>query len=80
MAMSETLPRFDGGHSVLLDRTIDNLLLRLRGLVLVAALLERRGASAQEIDAHNREAERVRQTLAGLIGGEASLSLADPLE
>jgi hypothetical protein len=54
---------------VLLDRTIDDLLLRLRGLVLVGGLLEQRGASAAELEAHAREAERVRVTLARLIGG-----------
>jgi hypothetical protein len=55
---------------VLLDRTIDDLLLRLRGLVLVGGLLEQRGASAAELEAHAREAERVRMTLARLIGGD----------
>ncbi len=56
-------------HDVLLDRTIDDLLLRLRGLMLVGGVLEARGASAEELDAHAREAERVRMTLARLIGG-----------
>jgi hypothetical protein len=58
------------GYGVLLDRTIDDLLLRLRGLVLVGGLLEQRGASAAELEAHAREAERVRVTLARLIGGD----------
>ncbi len=55
--------------SVLLDGRIDDLLLRLRGLVLVGGLLEQRGASHEELDAHAREAERVRVTLARLIEG-----------
>ena len=33
------------------DHTIDDLLLRLRGLVLVGRLLEQRGASAGEAEA-----------------------------
>jgi len=57
-------------HSMLLDRTIDDLLLRLRGLVLVRGVLEQRGASAAELEAHAREADRVRATLARLIGGD----------
>ena len=55
---------------LLLDRTIDDLLLRLRGLLLVRGVLEQRGASAAELEAHAREAERVRVTLARLIGGD----------
>jgi hypothetical protein len=49
---------------------IDDLLLHLRGLVLVQGLLADRGATAEEIDAHAREAERVRSRLAELIGGQ----------
>ena len=56
--------------SVLLDGRIDDLLLRLRGLVLVGGLLEQRGASPEELDAHAREAERVRVLLARLIEGD----------
>jgi hypothetical protein len=55
--------------SVLLDGRIDDLLLRLRGLVLVRGLLEQRGASPEELDAHAREAERVRAKLALLVEG-----------
>jgi hypothetical protein len=43
---------------------VDNLLVRLRGLVLVRDLLERRGASRPEIEAHAAEIERVRWRLA----------------
>lgn len=48
---------------------VDDLLLRLRGLVLVRDLLAERGASAEELDAHAHEAERVRMRLAELIAG-----------
>jgi len=57
-------------QGVLLDRTIDDLLLQLRGLVLVGKVLEQRGASAAEVEAHAREADRVRAELAGLIGDD----------
>jgi hypothetical protein len=56
-------------ESGLLDGTIDDMLLRLRGLVLVGGLLEQRGASADEVEAHVREADRLRAKLARLIGG-----------
>jgi hypothetical protein len=59
-------------QSVLLDRTIDELLLRLRGLVLVGRVLEQRGASEAEVEAHMREADRVRAELARLIGEDGS--------
>jgi hypothetical protein len=52
----------------LLGREVDDLLLQLRGLVLVRDLLAERGATREEIDAHAREADRVRGLLARLIG------------
>ena len=57
------------GCDPVLGHTVDDLLLQLRGLVLVGGLLKRRGASDEEIDAHALEAERVRAQLAALIGG-----------
>ncbi len=48
---------------------VDDLLLRLRGLVLVRDLLAERGATAEELDAHAQEAGRVRMQLAELIAG-----------
>jgi hypothetical protein len=45
---------------------IDDLLLRITGLVLVRAILEQRGASAPELEAHTAELERLRQRLAEL--------------
>jgi hypothetical protein len=69
MTMMHT-PGRQEADNVLLDGTIDELLLRLRGLVLVGGLLEQRGASAAELEAHAREADRVRASLARLIGGD----------
>ena len=46
---------------------IDRLLVRLRGLVLVRELLERRGASRPEIEAHNAEIDQVKWRLADLV-------------
>jgi hypothetical protein len=54
---------------VVLDHENDDLLLSLRGLVLVRDLLVERGATADEIDQHSREADRVRARLAAMIGG-----------
>jgi hypothetical protein len=52
-----------------LDREIDDLLLHVRGLVLVRDLLARRGASQGELDAHTRELERQRERLASAVRG-----------
>jgi hypothetical protein len=57
---------------VLLGHEIDELLLRLRGLVLVRDLLAQRGASRAELDAHTDEIERVRDRLAETIRGRSS--------
>ena len=58
-----------GGQS----REVGDLLLSLKGLVLVRALLEDRGASAAEIRQHSDEIERLRARLAELVrnGGGA---------
>jgi hypothetical protein len=67
-----TLVHLPGGSSArdaVLGREIDDLLLRLRGLVMVRDLLAQRGATTAEIDEHSREADRVRARLAALIGG-----------
>jgi hypothetical protein len=48
--------------------------LHLKGLVLVRAILEARGSSTAELDAHDREITRVRARLALLTnakGGDA---------
>jgi hypothetical protein len=69
MTMMQTPGRHEH-RDVLLDGTIDDMLLRLRGLLLVGGLLEQRGASADEVEAHVREADRLRVKLARLIGGD----------
>jgi hypothetical protein len=46
---------------------IDDLVLHLKGLVLVRELLASRGAGAAEIEAHSVEIERVRELLAGAV-------------
>jgi hypothetical protein len=69
MMMTQT-PGLHGQQNALLDGTIDDMLLRLRGLVLVGGLLEQRGASGEEVEAHVREADRLRAKLARLIGGD----------
>jgi hypothetical protein len=48
-------------------RQIDDLVLHLKGLVLVRALLQKRGASTAEVEAHTREIERVRARLAEVV-------------
>jgi len=60
-----TMERIDGAE--ILDRTIDDLLLQARGLVLVREVLAGRGASQAELDAHTQELERVRHRLAEAI-------------
>ena len=53
--------------TALVQRDVDDLLLRLKGLVLVRDLLKGRGASAAELDAHSEEIARVRVQLAELV-------------
>jgi hypothetical protein len=55
--------------AALLSPEIDELLLHMRGLVLVRRLLAERGATRGELDAHSNELERVRQQLADAIRG-----------
>jgi hypothetical protein len=47
-------------------RGIDDLLLHIRGLVLVREILEQRGASEAELEAHTAELERLKEQLAQL--------------
>ena len=58
--------------AALVSREIDDLLLHVRGLVLVRPLLADRGASQEELDAHTTELERLRRRLAALISGRQS--------
>jgi hypothetical protein len=46
---------------------LDDLLLRLKGLVHVRAILEDRGASPASIEVHTAEIDRVRARLAELV-------------
>ena len=46
---------------------IDRVLLHIKGLVLVRALLEARGASQDEVAEHSAELERERERLAELV-------------
>jgi hypothetical protein len=46
------------------QREVQDLVLQLKGLVHVRALLETRGASTAELDAHSEEIARVRAELA----------------
>jgi hypothetical protein len=60
-------------------REVDDRLLHLKGLILVRALLEERGASEAELREHSDEITRVRTRLAELIersGGLLSTPLA----
>jgi hypothetical protein len=53
--------------SVVAQRDLDNLVLQLKGLVHVRALLETRGASDAELDAHSDEIARIRAALADRV-------------
>jgi hypothetical protein len=53
-------------------REVDDLLLHLKGLVLVRALLEERGAGEAELREHTDEIERLRTRLATLVRGSGS--------
>lgn len=63
---------FDGDGAILVSREIDDLLLQVRGLVLVRPILSKRGATDHELDAHANELERLRRRLADLIRGQRS--------
>jgi hypothetical protein len=59
----------DPHDAQLLSREVDDLLLQIRGLVLVQDVLAERGTSSAEIRAHSEAAERLRGRLAELIRG-----------
>jgi hypothetical protein len=50
--------------AVATQRDVEDLVLQLKGLVHVRALLETRGASGAELDAHSDEIARIRAELA----------------
>jgi hypothetical protein len=47
-------------------RELDDLLLHIRGLVLVREILRQRGATEAELEAHTAELDRLKQRLAEL--------------
>jgi hypothetical protein len=49
------------------SRALDDLVLQLKGLVLVREILRERGASSAELDEHSAEIRRVRTQLAELV-------------
>jgi hypothetical protein len=53
--------------TVVAQRELDDLVLQLKGLVHVRALLETRGASDGELDAHSDEIARIRAQLADRV-------------
>ena len=53
--------------AVAAQKEIEDLVLQLKGLVHVRALLETRGASTAELDAHSDEIARIRAELAGRV-------------
>ena len=60
-------------------RQVDDLVLHLKGLVLVRALLAERGASEAELEEHGAEIDRVRAELASPVqkgGGTRSVATA----
>jgi hypothetical protein len=61
----------------LVSRELDDLLLHVRGLVLVRPLLAKRGVTKDELGAHTNELERLRQRLADLIRGQRSSNLTN---
>lgn len=46
---------------------VEELLLRIKGLIFARAILEERGASAVELEEHRLEIERLRWRLASLM-------------
>jgi hypothetical protein len=56
---------------------LDDLVLQLKGLVLVRKLREQRGADDEELTMYGAEIDRVRERLAGLMkGGRADQAAA----
>ena len=51
----------------MIDRDLQDIVLQLKGLVLVRGLLELRGASAAELQEHTDEIERLRDRLARVV-------------
>ena len=62
--------------AVAVQRDVDDLVLQLKGLVHVRALLETRGVSTDELDAHSNEIARVRAELANRVKASDLLTAA----
>jgi len=62
--------------AVAVQRDVDDLVLQLKGLVHVRALLETRGASTEELDAHSDEIARIRAELANRVKDSDLLAAA----
>ncbi|SRR5712691_2520360 len=75
---SETLDRSSeraaGGHGTQASSDVEELLLRIRGLVFARTILEQRGASEVDLEEHRLEIERLRWRLASLISGSAAMA------
>jgi hypothetical protein len=52
-----------------LTNDLEELLLRIRGLIFASAILEQRGATEVELEEHRLEIERLRWRLASLMRG-----------
>jgi hypothetical protein len=52
-----------------LTNDVEELLLRIRGLIFARAILEQRGATQVELEEHRLEIERLRWRLASLMRG-----------
>ena len=61
-------------------REIDDLLLHIRGLVVVREILEQRGASAAELEEHSDELERLKDRLARLAASQAETTRTTSLQ
>jgi hypothetical protein len=57
---------------------VEELLMRIRGLVFAQAILEERGASASELEAHRLETERLRRRLAVVVASDGATPLPAP--
>jgi hypothetical protein len=75
---SETLDRSTeraaGGHGTQASSDVEELVLRIRGLVFARTILEQRGASELDLEEHRLEIERLRWRLASLIRGSPDMA------
>ena len=55
---------------------LDNLVLHLKGLVMVRSLRQRNGADEQELGMFSSEIDRARERLADFVSGEGRFAAA----